>query len=101
MRIFLHCISAAAIVLGALGVQTRGSALAQPLDRSGTGALTAAIVSVDPRYVVVRTDDGTLVPFGVDGNSSVPDGLVTGTRVTVRYQAVGPGRYQAFVLDRR
>jgi hypothetical protein len=55
------------------------------------GGLTATLVSMDGAALVVRADDGTLVPFRLDNESTVPAGLVPGTRVTVRYEPLEAG----------
>jgi hypothetical protein len=52
------------------------------------GGLTATLVSLGGTALVVRADNGTLVPFVLDNDSTVPAGLVQGTRVTVRYEPV-------------
>jgi len=52
------------------------------------GGLTATLVSLGGMSLVVRADNGTLVPFVLDNDSTVPAGLVQGTRVTVRYDPV-------------
>jgi hypothetical protein len=67
---------------------------AQPLDRSGSGALTGTFVSADTLQVVVRTDENVIVAFSVDDQASVPAGLVPGMRVTVRYAMGDDGRYR-------
>ncbi len=93
--LLLQCSVAIAVLLPALGLRPGSPALAQPLDRSGTAALNATVISVDKGAVVVRADDGEVVTFAIDGGSFVPDGLVAGTRVTVRYQVLDGGRYRA------
>jgi len=55
------------------------------------GGLTATLVSMDGTSLVVRADNGTLVPFRLDNESTVPAGLVPGTRVTVRYEPLEAG----------
>src|SRR5262249_48697055 len=67
---------------------------AQPLDRSGSGALTGTFVSADTLQVVVRTDEDAIVSFSVEDPASVPAGLVAGTRLPGRYAAGGDGRYR-------
>ena len=52
------------------------------------GGLTATLVALGGMSLVVRADNGTLVPFVLDNDSTVPAGLVQGTRVTVRYEPV-------------
>src|SRR5262245_3117171 len=52
------------------------------------GGLTATLVSLGGTSLVVRADNGTLVPFVLDNDSTVPAGLVQGTRVIVRYEPV-------------
>src|SRR5262245_1751246 len=52
------------------------------------GGLTATLVSLGGMSLVVRADNGTLVPFVLDNDSTVPAGLVQGTRVAVRYEPV-------------
>ena len=93
--LLLQCSIAIAALFIAIGMRVDSSAVAQPLDRSGAEALTATVVSADKSTIVVRADDGSLVTFFVDGGAFVPDGLVAGTRVTIRYQVVDGGRYQA------
>jgi hypothetical protein len=77
-----------------LAVAVRAPLVAQPLDRSGAGALTGTFVSADALTVVVRTDEDTLVTFLMEDQASVPAGLVPGTRVTVRYDVAADGRYR-------
>ena len=67
---------------------------AQPLDRSGAGALTGTFVSADAQTVVVRTDEQALVTFSVEDQASVPAGLMPGMPVTVRYDVTDDGRYR-------
>jgi hypothetical protein len=55
------------------------------------GGLTATLVSMNGATLVVRADDGSLVPFRLDNESMVPAGLVPGTRVTVRYEPLEAG----------
>jgi hypothetical protein len=74
-------------------VSTRAPLAAQPLDRSGAGALTGTFASADALTVVVRTDEQALVTFSVEDQASVPAGLVPGMRVTVRYDVDDDGRY--------
>jgi hypothetical protein len=93
--LLLQCSIAIAALFVAIGIRVDSSAVAQPLDRSGAEALTATVVSADKSAIVVRTDDGSLVTFLLDGGAFVPDGLVAGTRVTIRYQVLDGGRYQA------
>jgi hypothetical protein len=71
---------------------------AQPLDRSGSGALTGTFVSADTLRVVVRTDEDAVVAFSVEDQASVPAGLVAGMRVTVRYAVGDDGRYRVVRL---
>jgi hypothetical protein len=60
-----------------------------PAPKSPTaGGLTATLVSLGGTSLVVRADNGTLVPFVLDNDSTVPAGLVQGTRVSVRYEPV-------------
>jgi hypothetical protein len=81
--LFLILLSSSAAPLGA-----------QPLDRSGSGALTGTFVSADTLQVVVRTDENAIVAFSVDNQASVPAGLAPGMRVTVRYATGDDGRYR-------
>jgi hypothetical protein len=82
------------IVVGLALVASSTRLSGQPLDRSGAGSLTGAFVSGDAVSVVIRTDEGTFVAFVVGDQTSVPDGLVPGTRVTVRYDVGADGRYR-------
>ena len=55
--------------------------------------LNGTIASIDPVSIRVRPDDGSIMTFVVDDPSSLPLGLVAGTRVTVRYETrEGGGR---------
>jgi hypothetical protein len=85
-RIALHFLLPLAVTCASLG--------AQPLDRSGSGALTGTFVSADTLQVVVRTDDDAVVRFLVEDQASVPAGLAPGMRVTVRYAVGDDGRYR-------
>jgi hypothetical protein len=76
------------------GVLMRAPLEAQPLDRSGAGALTGTFVSADAQTVVVRTDEQALVTFSVEDQASVPAGLMPGMPVTVRYDVTVDGRYR-------
>jgi hypothetical protein len=76
------------------GVLMRAPLEAQPLDRSGAGALTGTFVSADAQTVVVRTDQQALVTFSVEDQASVPAGLMPGMPVTVRYDVTDDGRYR-------
>jgi hypothetical protein len=76
-----------------IAVASRSPLEAQPLDRSGAGALTGTLVSADTVAVAVRTEEGTIVAFTVENPASVPAGLLPGTRVTVRYDVPEPNRY--------
>src|SRR5262249_52757552 len=67
-----------------IAVASRSPLEAQPLDRSGAGALTGTLVSADTVAVAVRTEEGSIVAFTVENPASVPAGLLPGTRVTVR-----------------
>lgn len=55
--------------------------------------LSGTIATIETVSLRVRTDDGSVMTFVVDDPSSLPLGLVAGTRVTVRYQTrQGGGR---------
>jgi hypothetical protein len=55
--------------------------------------LSGTIAIVDTVSLRVRPDDGSVMTFVVDDPSSLPLGLVAGTRVTVRYETrEGGGR---------
>jgi hypothetical protein len=66
---------------------------AQSLDRAGIG-FTGTIASVDSFALVVRADNGKLVTFPIEEPFRVPEGLVPGTRITVRYEVVDRTRYR-------
>src|SRR5262249_5842671 len=71
---------------------------AQPLDRSGAGALTGTLVSADTVAAAVRTGEGRMGTVSVEIPASVPAGLLPGTRVTVRYDVAEKGRYRVVRL---
>ena len=48
--------------------------------------LSGTVATVDTVSLRVRPDDGTVMTFVVDDPSSLPLGLVAGTRVTVKYE---------------
>ena len=55
--------------------------------------LSGTITTIDSVSLRVRPDDGSVMTFVVDDPSSLPLGLVAGTRVTVRYETrEGGGR---------
>ena len=58
----------------------------QLVDRPSDDTFTGTLVAADDLSVTARAENGTLVTFTVDDPSSVPAGLVAGTRVTVRYE---------------
>ena len=66
---------------------------AQSLDRAGIG-FTGTIASVDSFALIVRADNGKLVTFPIEEPFRVPEGLVPGTRITVRYEVVDRTRYR-------
>jgi hypothetical protein len=68
----------------------------QPFEAARSkGAFTATLVSTDATHLVAQADDGSVVTFVVDGTSAIPPGLVSGSRVTVRYElAEGGSRYR-------
>jgi hypothetical protein len=67
------------------GVWAGTAAVAQPLDRPGT-AFTGTVASADAFRLVLRADNGVLVSFAIEDPTTVPAGLVSGMRVTVRYE---------------
>jgi hypothetical protein len=68
---------------------------AQPFEAArSNGAFTATLVSSDATRLVVQADDGSVVTFVVDTTSSIPPGLVPGSRVTVRYELADGNRYR-------
>jgi len=79
MRLLLPLSSILLAAAPLLGAST------QPVDRPGDDTFTGTLVAADDRSVTARAANGTLVTFTVDAQSSVPTGLVAGTRVTVRY----------------
>jgi hypothetical protein len=55
--------------------------------------LSGTIATLDTVSIRVRPDDGSVMTFVVDDPSSLPLGLVAGTRVTVQYETrAGGGR---------
>jgi hypothetical protein len=90
----MGCRTRSALLVLLAVAAVRAPLVAQPLDRSGAGALTGTFVSADALTVVVRTDEDTLVTFLMEDQASVPAGLVPGTRVTVRYDLAADGRYR-------
>jgi LPXTG-motif cell wall-anchored protein len=79
------------------GTQQQGTSAQQGSSTSqeGTQTITGTVVSSSGSWLVVRGDNGSERTFAVSSQSSLPSGLAAGSRVTVRYQTLGDGRYQA------
>jgi hypothetical protein len=69
------------------------SLFARPQADRQVAELSGTIASVDPVSLRVRPDDGSVMTFVVDDPSSLPLGLVAGTRVAISYETrEGGGR---------
>jgi hypothetical protein len=79
----------AAMVLVALPLQ------AAPLPEVPDGVFTGTLLSANGGSLVVRADSGDVVSLVLDGQSDMPAGFVSGTRVAVHFQALENRRYRA------
>jgi hypothetical protein len=79
-----------ACILGILAVALDGAALAQV--QPAAPSVAGIVVSSSGTSFVIRTDAGTEQTFDVDTTSTVPTGLLPGTRVTVTYFDLDTGR---------
>lgn len=59
------------------------------------GAFVGTFVGADATALVVRADDGGEGTFLLDPGSDMPPGFVPGTRIVVRFEALGDGRFRA------
>jgi len=85
----------AAALLPAAGLAAQSGLPPQPFEAArANGALTATLVSIDATRLVVQADNGEVVTFVVDATSSIPPGLVPGSRVSVRYDVADGDRYR-------
>lgn len=83
----------AAVLAGTMRLEAQVGLPPQAFEAAG-GSLTATMISADATAFIVRADNGAIVTFYVDNASSIPAGLVPGSRVTVRYDALGGNRYR-------
>ena len=84
-----------ACILGILALAFSGTAIAQsqPVQQSGAEAsLTGTVVSSTVSSLVIRDENGVEQTFDVDTSSTVPSGLMSGSRVTVRFHNMDGGR---------
>ena len=84
-----------ACILGILALAFSGTAFAQsqPVQQSGVEAsLTGTVVSSTVSSLVIRDENGVEQTFDVDTSSTVPSGLMSGSRVTVRFHNMDGGR---------
>jgi membrane anchored protein len=84
-----------ACILGILALAFSGTAFAQsqPVQQSGVEAsLSGTVVSSTVSSLVIRDENGVEQSFDVDTSSTVPSGLMSGSRVTVRFHNMDGGR---------
>jgi hypothetical protein len=84
-----------AMVIAALGVLTRpGLAVVSlvQMPEADTAVMQGVVVSSSGAALVIRTDEGAQQSFDVDATSSVPPGIVAGTRVAIQFRTLPGGR---------
>lgn len=85
----------AALLSCPMGLHAQTGLPPQPFEVArSNGAFTATLVSTDATRLVVKADGGAVVTFVVDSTSSIPAGLVPGSRVTVRYEVAEGNQYR-------
>ncbi len=87
MRRFILAIAVVTLTVaaGALWAQSSGMAL----------HVTGTVVSSSSDSLVVRTESGAEMTFGVDAQSVIPSTLTPDTRVEVAYHSMDGGTYHA------
>ena len=82
-----------ACILGVLALVFGAAASAQTPAQSGAeSTLTGTVVSATGTSLVIRGEDGTEQTFDVDTTSTIPAGLMSGSRVSVRFHNMAGGR---------
>jgi hypothetical protein len=83
-----------ACILGilALVLSATVSAQTQPVQRGAESSITGTVVSSTSTSLVIRDESGVEQSFDVDTSSTVPAGLMSGSRVSVRFHSMDGGR---------
>ena len=87
MKLRLACI----LGIVALAVGGTLSAQSQPVQRVES-SITGTVVSSSSTSLVIRDESGVEQTFDVDTSSTVPSGLMSGSRITVRFHNMDGGR---------
>jgi hypothetical protein len=96
----LLLLTTASLVLAlASPLQAQSSLPIQPRPEPPTATLVGTVVSSTGTALVVRTDQGPEITLDVDNTSTVPAGLIAGTRVLVRYQVLDGGHLHVVSVD--
>ena len=88
MKIRLACIWG----ILALAFGSTVSAQPQPVLRGVESSISGTVVSSSGTSLVIRDESGIEQTFDVDGSSTVPSGLMSGSRVTVSFHPMDGGR---------
>lgn len=88
MKLRLACI----LGIVALAVGGTLSAQSQPAQRAVESSITGTVVSSSSTSLVIRDESGVEQTFDVDTSSTVPSGLMSGSRITVRFHNMDGGR---------
>jgi hypothetical protein len=67
------------------------SLLARSPARDTQGSLTGTLSAIDSMSISVRPDEGSAMTFLIDDPATLPPGLMSGARVTVRYDTRDSG----------
>jgi hypothetical protein len=67
------------------------SLLARSPNRDTQGNLTGTLSAIDSMSISVRPDEGSAMTFLIDDPTTLPPGLMSGARVTVRYDTRNSG----------
>jgi hypothetical protein len=81
-----------ALILGIIALAFTGVAAAQVQQPAAETSITGTVVSSTGTTLVIRDQNGVEQTFDVDTSSTVPSGLMSGSRVTVRFHNMDGGR---------
>ena len=84
-----------AFILGILALTFGGLATAQVQQPVTATSVTGTVVSSSGTSLVIRDQNGVEQTFDVDSSSTVPAGLMSGSRVTVSFHNMDGGRRHA------